>query len=150
MAHHRKAIRDAVVAIVTGLATTGARVFPSRSYPYDPEKGGGAALMVYALAEASEPDTMGPSRKLARSLDLVIESVAMVNDILDDTLDQIAKEVEVAMAAAGLSLGGVCKDHWLRETRLVFGKLGEKQTGGHALTYTVLYRTTQANPEALA
>lgn len=150
MAHQRKAIRDAVVAIVTGLATTGARVFPSRSYPYDPEKGGGAALLVYAMQEASEPDTLGPGRKLSRALDVVIESVAMVNETLDDLLDQIAKEIEVAMAGAGLTLGGVCKDQWLRETRLVFGKLGEKQTGGFAMTYTVLYRTTQANPEALA
>jgi hypothetical protein len=145
MAHLRKSIRDAVVTILTGLTTTGARVYPSRLYPYDPAEAGGPGLMVYTVSESSELE----GRTLTRELDLVIEVVAQVNDTLDDTLDTIAVEIETAMGTdPRLGFTGPV-DSWLKSTQFAFRKDGEKETGGLVMTYGVYYRTTQANPEAL-
>jgi hypothetical protein len=145
MAHYRKTIRDAVVTLLTGLASTGSRVYPSRLYPYDPAEAGGPGLMVYTVSEASSLE----GRTLTRELDLVIEVVAQVNGTLDDDLDTIAKEVEVAMGTyPRLGLTGPI-DSWLKSTQVAFRKDGEKETGGLVMTYGVMYRTTQANPEAL-
>ncbi len=145
MAHMRKTIRDAVVTLLTGLTTTGTRVYPSRLYPYDPANSGGAGLMVYTVSESSFLE----GRTLTRELDLVIEVVAQVNDTLDDTLDTIAVEVETAMGAnPSLGLTGPI-DSFLKSTQLALRKDGEKETGGLVMTYGVMYRTTQSNPEAL-
>lgn len=145
MAHMRKTIRDAVVTLLTGLTSTGARVYPSRLYPYDPAEAGGAGLMVYTVSESS----LLEGRTLTRELDLVIEVVAQVNGTLDDDLDTIAVEVETAMGDdPALGFNGPV-DSYLKSTQVALRKDGEKETGGLVMTYGVMYRTTQDNPEAL-
>lgn len=146
MTHPRTTIRDAVANILTGLPTTGARVFPSRMVEYDPKAEGGAGLMVYTVRETSAPDTLGRNRGSMRELQLVVEAVAQVNETLDDTLDEIAREIEAAMLA-DFTLSGTAKDHWLSETAIVMrgGEAAEKQTGGVVLTYTVIYRALAAD-----
>lgn len=144
--HPRKAIRDAAVQALTGLTTTGSRVYPTRVTAYDPAAAGGPGLMVYTFSEDSQFDTVGPHRSLARSLDLAVEAIVMLNDSFDDTLDQIALEVETAFGN-NPTLNGTAKDVELRRTQIAAAKDAEKQIGGMVLTFAVSYRTLGTNPE---
>jgi len=143
MAHLRKRIRDAVVTALTGLASTGPRVYPTRVYPIQP--GALPALCVYTLSEASEVHSMGPDRALLRQLDLVVQAVAKVNDTLDDTLDQICLEVEGAIGTAP-TLGGLCYDCTLASTRITVEGEGEKETGSAVMVFSLRYRSRAADP----
>jgi hypothetical protein len=144
-AHLRTQIRLAAVAAVADLATTGANVFASRRYPLGEDQI--PALCVYTLEEDSDVMNMGSTRHLQRELRLVVEGVAKNNDALDDVLDEIATEVEVAMAADA-SLGGLCKDSVLVRTQIALQpeKEAEAKTGSVVLTYRVVYRSNKANP----
>ena len=55
MAHVRQQLRERAATTLTGLTTTGSRVYQSRIYPL------GAAnlpgLLIYTKSEASEPET---------------------------------------------------------------------------------------------
>ena len=107
MSHARAQIRNALVARLTGLATTGARVFASRFYVFDAATLPG--LRIYADSEEKLGEHMG-GRQMRR-VQFIVEAVAKQNATLDDTLDQIALEVETAIASeqtlGGLALGGV-------------------------------------------
>lgn len=145
MMHPRKAIRDAATQVLTGLPSTGARVFPSRVYEYDPAAGGGPGLMIYTFSEESQFDTVGQRRSLMRTLDLAIEIIAALNDRFDDALDQVALEVERTLGN-NPTLNGTCKDIELRRTQVAAAKSAE-QIGGMVMTFAVTYRTLGTNPE---
>lgn len=144
-AHLRTQLRLAAAAAVTGLASTGANVEASRRYPWPESQL--PALCIYTLDEDSEVMNAGPTRHLQRELRLVIEGVAKNNDALDTVLDEIATEVEVAMAADA-SLGGLCKDSCLIRTQIALQpeKEAEAKTGSVVMTYRIVYRTNKANP----
>lgn len=144
--HPRKTIRDAATQVLTGLPTTGSRVYPSRVYAFDPAAAGGPGLMIYTFSEDSQFDTVGTKRSLARSLDLAVELVGSLNDRFDDMLDQVALEVERAFGN-NHTLNGACKDIELRRTQIVASKDAEKQIGGMVMTFAVSYRTLGTNPE---
>jgi hypothetical protein len=156
--HYRTTIRDAVASILTGLTTTGDRVYKSRYYAYDPAKGDGIngpgpALLIYTIEESSGIDSMGPSRPLLRELSLVIESVVQINETLDDTLDTICAEVESALAnesGRAFTLGDIVQDHYLASTAIAFRGEGEAATGGAVMTFVVKYRTPQKDPATAA
>jgi hypothetical protein len=104
MANHlHKQIRDAVKTALTGLATTGARVWANRLQPMQDANLPG--LRIYADEERAEGMTIHAPQMLERELTLSIEACAKTASGLDDTLDQISKEVEVALAA-GITVGG--------------------------------------------
>lgn len=141
MAHVRKQIRVAAAAAVTGLPTTGSRVFPNRIYNL--EAVNLPALAVYTLEEGSERVAMGG--RLQRTLQLRIDAYAKANEDLDDLIDQIAAEIEPVLA--GNTLGGLIKRITLTNTRI--GLFGEGQTlmGRGEFTFEVLYWTLESNPE---
>lgn len=145
--HARRAIRDAAVQALTGLLTTGANVHATRLYPI--EAAGLPALCIYTLAEESGFDTMSPSRKLLRRLELAVEIVAQVNDTLDDALDAIALEVEQILGT-NFTLGGTAKDCELQSTKITVRGEGEKQTGSAVLIFGITYRTPANNAASLA
>lgn len=142
--HPRKQIRDAAVQALTGLPTTGARVFPTRVTPFDPSAGPG--LMVYTFSEDSQFDSLGPRRSLVRTLDLAVEVICALNDSFDDTLDKVSLEIEQVFGVNS-TLNGACKDIELRRTQIAAAKDAEKQIGGMVLTFAVTYRTLGTNPE---
>ena len=105
MAHIRKLIRDNIETTLTGLATTGSNVFGSRVYPIQSARMPG--LCVYTSSETIEAQTIKPPRGLIRSLEVSVEAY-VESATADDVLDQIAAEVEAAMAPPGelaLALG---------------------------------------------
>jgi len=118
MAHARKGIRDAAVTALTGLATTGANVFPGRQWPA--ENGKLPALLVYTADELAEVANIGLT--LDRAVDLVIEGIVKqaVADI-ENTLDIIATEVEAAIGA-DVTLSGACKHSILTSTEVNFSR----------------------------
>jgi len=107
MSHVRKQIRDAVATALTGLTTTGTNVFKGRYFSMQTPKL--PALLVYTTNEDAELSIMGSSRGSDRVLTLVVEGYAISKTIVEDTLDQIAVEVEEAMAS-DYTLSGLTRD----------------------------------------
>ena len=97
MAHLRKQIRDNVVTALTGLSTTGSRVYARRVYPMAAANLPG--LCVYAKSEEVETTTIKRPRTQVRTLTLSVEGFAVATSGLDNTLDAISLEVEEALAA---------------------------------------------------
>lgn len=144
MAHARKQIRDAAVTLLTGLATTGANVFPSRTLAVPPDKR--PALLVYTTEEDSEPLTMGADPTLERLAVLMVVGQADAAEDIEDLLDQIASEVETAFGADP-KLGGLVKDLSLSETSKGLTGEGEQEQGMIRMTFDVEYHTARSDPD---
>ena len=98
MAHVRTQIRAQVIAALAGLPTTGNRVYPGRSLPLDPERIGGPGLLVYCGNEEVEAVTLHAPAVEEHALLIHLRGVAKASSNLEDVLDQIALEVQRAMA----------------------------------------------------
>lgn len=147
--HIRKQIRDAFVTQVTGLTTTGARVFPSRirnlavaDLP---------ALRVYAEQENIEDESIvDVPFQQRRSITIRVEAVAKATDALDDTLDLICKEVEIAIAA-NTTLGGLALLHCsLTNTEIQIDANSEVPAGMATMTWKVETFTMNNAPDVRA
>jgi hypothetical protein len=143
--HKRQQIREAVGTRITSLSTTGSNVFQSRVYPL--ETGNLPALIVYTKNESNELLEMGSQRTLQRNLSLVIEGYAKGTSNTDDTVDTIAKEVEVAMAS-DTTFGGLALDCFLETTEIEYNGEGEKPVGIITLTFSIKYTTTENAPDS--
>lgn len=146
MAHVRQQIREAVAVIVTGLTTTSTRVFQSRVY--DVQEGELPCLLVYTKDESigSEQGTLIATQ---RSLELIIEGKAKANATLDDTLDDIAKEVEIVVAA-DITIGNLAHSIFLDSTSIELSGDGDQPIGSISLNYLVNYMTPFGDPETVA
>lgn len=100
--HLHKQIRAALVSKLTGLATSGARVYANRLYPMDSANLPG--LRIYADSEDAEVLTVHPTPIQRRVLTLSVEACARAASGLDDSLDLMSKEVETALAG-GITVG---------------------------------------------
>lgn len=139
MTHVRKQVRDALVATVTGLATTASRVF--NSYPYDAQETD--SLYVYATDEEISVDNMGRPITQSRKLALRVEGFTKGEpEAVADKLDQIAVEVEHAIYA-NPTLNGLVQDIDLNDTEINFSGDGDAPAGGIRLTYVATYRTKE-------
>lgn len=140
--HVRKQIRDAIAAVLTGLVTTGARVYPGRTWPMDPTKY--PALLVYAHGGPSQFIATGATDAdiaLERQEDIIVEGVCRTaGEEPDDTLDLIAAEVEAAMMA-DTELAALIDRRELTQTDLITSATAEKREGSVKLTYRVTYCT---------
>jgi hypothetical protein len=115
MANHvRRQIREAVAARLTGLTTTGARVYVNNVDPL--AIGELPALTIRNGSEQIERRSIGsPNPYISRVQTLIVTANARAATAVWDTLDQIAKEVEVAMLGTldALTLGGLALDTML-------------------------------------
>lgn len=145
MPHHRETVRDAIVSAVTGLTTTGSRVYRSRVYSLAADKLPG--LVVYCRSETSEPElVVGIPRKLVRVAQFVIEGYARATADVDETLDDIAAEVETAIG--GSQLSNAARDCTLTGTDIDFADGGDVPLGIIRMTFAVTYRTAENAPTA--
>ena len=144
MSHVRQQLRERAATTLTGLTTTGSKVYQSRVYPL------GAAnlpgLLIYTKTEDSEIVTMSGARTLLRNLSLVIEGYVKAVSNYDDTVDTIAKEVETAMGN-DVTLNGLAKNSYLESTEIEYDGEGEKPVAVVSLTYTVEYMTKENAPQ---
>lgn len=136
MANHlRRQIREGVAIAVTSLPTTGARVFQSRVYPAQTAELPG--LLVYTRGDTITPETIHGPRLLQRNVQLEVVAVAKAAADLDDTLDQICKEVEIALADPVATLASIAKSIVLVSTTIEMERSGEKPTGSATMVYDV-------------
>ena len=147
MSHLRQLIRSNIVTAVTGLSTTGSRVYQTRIYPLEQSKLPG--LCVYTRAETTEYATISPPRRQERTLEVVIEAYASAVSNLDNTLDTIAVQVEEALAA-DLTRGGYAKDTRVISFETEFDGEGEKPVGVGRLTVEVIYSNRENEVESAA
>lgn len=143
MAHARKTVRDALTTAVTGLTTTGANVYQSRVYPI--EAAGLPGLLVFAEADRVVDSTLNGNRTLYRQTTFVVEAHAKATSALDDTLDLICEEVEVALAADP-TLGGVCTDLQIRDTELAYEPGGDQPHGTARMQWECAYFVKEQAP----
>ena len=143
MSHVRQQIRERIATNVTGLSTTSSRVFQSRVYNLQATELPG--LLVYTTSEQSERDSFISSNGLNRVVDVVVEGYAKAASNLDDSLDTISAEVEVALAADP-TCDGLSKDLALASTEIEYTGEGDQPIGLVRMTFSVVYRTTATAP----
>jgi len=148
MAHARTAIRSALVVALTGLSTTGVNVFPNRAYP----KGDGnlPCLLVLTNDESEIGEDFNGNSTLERQLELQVRCVAKesdeAGDKLDDKLDAMIAEVEVAMNSAG-TLGGKVKDISApKSIRVGLDDSLDQPVGIAEVNFVVTYSTKAGTP----
>ena len=140
MPHARKTLREAIAAAVTGLALTGARVHQSRMRPQRED-----ALPCLLVETNDEEIAEGIDSKQQRSLSVVITGMAKSTVTLDDTLDQIALEIETAMDADS-TFGGTCSGSTLVNIKISFDDTTDKPVGQISLEYRATYFVSAGSP----
>ncbi|WP_294344693.1 hypothetical protein [Prosthecochloris sp.] len=91
MAHVRTQIRDRVITTLSGLTTTGSRVYRSRVYPMSSATMPG--ICVYCMDEKGQDET---EDLLTKSVSVVVDGYVSGDDF-DDDVDTIQAEVETAL-----------------------------------------------------
>jgi hypothetical protein len=146
MTHRAETIVATVTTKVTGLATTGARVFRGREYPL--EAAGLPGLLVY----------LGPDEPVAEYSQTLIDSlltihilgvVKSITEQVDTTLNRIREEVAVALQAdytQGLSFVLDTREGESEEPDI--SNEGEQPAASLRLTWRFLYRRSRLNPGA--
>jgi len=144
MAHLRTQLRNRAIADLTGLTTTGSNVFASRVYPM--ESGNIPGLCIYTREETVTPATIAAPRLQMRELQLVIDGYAVATSNLDSTLDQIALEVEEAMAG-DVTLNSLAKTIVLQSVDADYSDEGERPAGMVRLLYVIEYAALENDLE---
>ncbi len=144
--HLHKQIRAAAVTKLTGLATTGAHVYANRLHPFDSTLLPGLRLSLGD--DAVTPLTVHTPHVQGHALELIVEGVAAATSALDDTCDQIAKEVEVALAA-GITVAGTTLFPILLGSSYDDEAAGTP-AGSRRLTFGIEYRCLNTTPDTLA
>ena len=146
MANHlRRQIRERTATTLTGLTTTGSNVFQSRVYPM--ESAGLPGLCIYTTEETVEIQSMGGTRNVSRDLTLIVEGYATDSANVDDTLDQIGKEIEVAMSG-DITLNDLAQDSYLSSVEITLSGDGSTGIGKITHSYTVVYQNAENAPDA--
>jgi hypothetical protein len=146
MANHlRRQIRERAATTLTGLTTTGSNVFQSRIYPM--ESAGLPGLCVYTQEESVGIQSMGGTRNVSRDLTLIIEGYASASSNIDDTMDAIGKEVEVAMSG-DITLNDLAQDSYLSSVEITLSGDGSTEIGKITHSYIVVYQNAENAPDA--
>lgn len=145
MANHvRQQLREAIAALVTGLTTTGGRVFQSRVYSLQESEL--PALMIATEDEQIEYLTVHNPRIQAKTVTVSIRAVAKATANLDDTLDAICKEVEVALAT-NQGVSGLAKALRMSGTTITLDGAGEQPVGVASMTYEIEVYCNETTPD---
>lgn len=145
MANHvRQQLRERAATSLTSLSTTGASVFQGRVYPVTQAQL--PCLLIYTNDEVVEQRTISPPRTLDRRLLLMVEGRARGADV-EDTLDTIAKEVEVALYG-DRTLNGLAKDTVLVRSEPELTAQGDAAHGLIRLSFEVTYTVRENAPDA--
>lgn len=143
--HLHKQIRDAVKTALTGLTTSGARVYANRLQPMQDANLPG--LRIYLDDEKAGQQTIHAPAVQERRLTLAVDACAKAVSGLDDTLDLMSKEVEIALAA-GITLAG--KNLEITYTGMTFDdELLDKPVGVKRMRFTVSFYALNNAPDVL-
>ena len=147
MTHARKQLRDAVASAVTGLTSTGARVFKSRNLPMGATEL--PALCVYARQDTPDYDAGAFGAIVVRVLEVHVQGYAarVDSEDLDARLDAMAAEVEEAIYADP-TFGGLAHGTRMGAQVLEVDPDGDQSLGVVDMTFDVIYRTAEGAPSA--
>lgn len=140
--HVRQQIREYVVAELTGLATTGTKVYPSRVLPVPNELM--PCLCVY-LGKESGSENDVPLNCSGRTLEVVIDAYVSGQDA-DDTLNEISAEIETALFAVP-AMGGLTRGIYFRSMATVYPADAAKPFGIQRNIFAVEYVIEDGDPE---
>lgn len=144
MAHIRKLIRDNIETTLTGLETTGGRVYKTRVYPIAEDRLPGIAI--YTRSESSEYSSITPPRAIVRELTVSVEIYVKAQTDYDDELDQIASEIEAALYT-DITRGGYAKDTMVASLDADFSGDGDQPVARATMQIDVTYATLEGNSE---
>lgn len=143
MAHMRTQIRQAVVAALAGLPTTGTRVFVSSVYELR------AADLPCLLVHTGDEPQIDPldfsGASLQRQLLVMVKAMAKQAASIQDALDQMLLEVEGALALT--TLGGLVKRLELKAVSTNESAALDTPAGELTATWLVTYITPTTNPD---
>lgn len=140
--HVRQQIREAAAAALTGLSTTGQKVYPSRiKILADSEL---PCLLVFTNNESVSPLDIN-SHELDRNLELIVVGCVKQGADIDDKLDTIIMEVEQVLNQT--TLGGLCNSVTLGSIEVELNGEGEKPVGKATMTFNATYNTQAAVPD---
>lgn len=140
--HLHKQIRGALVTKLTGLTTTGARVYANRLLPL-PD----ALSPTLNITLDEEDAEVGIQNIVDRRLGLVVEAYAKATAALDDTLDQVAKEVETALAG-GITVGSRTLDVFYVGMSFEDAQ-SDKPVGVRRMRFSIPYTAMSNAPDVL-
>jgi hypothetical protein len=147
MPHVRRQLREAVAEALTGLATTGPRVYQSRVYPL--QGGELPGLLVYAQEETAEALTIHQPPIIERRVELRIEGIAAAAADLDDALDQMAQEIETALAG-GVWIGAQSIDLMYGGCSIEFDGEAARPHGVISLRYVASIASAANTPDVFS
>jgi len=144
MPHQRQLIREAAKTTLVGKTAAGPRVYETRIVPW--RKLELPALAIYTLDESVDPasSTTAP-RELERTVDLAIEGAVRQGENIDDSIDELALEIERAMHADPY-LGGTASDSILSSTEIEVVEESDRLVGVVRLVYSTRYYTLAPDP----
>lgn len=143
MSHVRQQIREAAATLLTGLTTTGARVYQNRLHPL--ADANLPCLLINTDSEEIEALTFHATPEMDRTLDLMVRCVAKANSNLDDTLDTMLAEVETALGAASV-MPTLIKTIGAKGIQIDLSDGKESQVGIATLVYRISYITASNAP----
>ena len=143
--HAHKQIRTAIVTALTNLTTTATRVYANRLRPMaDADVPG---LRIFLDDENAEVIDMQAAYTQERTVTLVVEACVKATTALDDTLDLISKEVEVALSGT-VAVGSATISPIY--TGMSFSdEQSDKPVGVKALRFSITYCAQSNAPDVL-
>lgn len=129
--HIRTQIRNALVTRVTGLTTTLTRVYQNRMEIMADAELPGLLVMNdgdHVGARSIGSQAAPHARKELHTISYKVRAMVKANAGLDDTLDEICREVEIAING-DIFLGGLTDDARLISTQYELDAQGEKLIG---------------------
>lgn len=144
--HLHKQIRTALETKLTGLTTSATRVYANRVKVMTAANLPG--LRISLAGEEADPITVHQPMQLERRLVAEVECCAKGTDTLDDTLDLMSKEVEVALAA-GITVAGQTMFPVYRGMELELEQ-AELVIGTKRLRYAIDFAALNTTPDQLS
>lgn len=150
--HLRDQIMDALATLLTGLTTTGSRVYVDRDADSEPLSAAELpGITIQQVDESVQALTLGQPRHLERYLNVQIDAFVKLttSTLARKQLNLIDKEIQTAIAGS-LSLGGVCK--YVTATQVDFSTAGDtdKPQSRARMNYQVFYMFTETTPDTAA
>lgn len=144
--HLHKQIRAAVVTKLTGLTTSGVRIYANRLMPLPDVLS--PTLLVTLDEETATQATLHINPIYERELRLSVAALAKVTTALDDTLDLMSKEVEIALAA-GITVGSRTLDVFYAGMSFD-DEQSDKPVGIKRMNFTIPYTAAANAPDVLS
>jgi len=142
MGHVRADIRAAVVTALTGLTTTGSRVLVDDQYPVED-----VPALVIKTSEENAGEAVEGIRQ--RAVGVSVEAVSKLTSGITAQLDQIALEVETALAGSITVGGRVLAVDYLGTDEPQLDGGSDRGVGRMTLRFRITAFTAAASPGTL-